>query len=137
MPKYVTRQRKSLLDYLALHPDEDLSARQIAEGLTEHGVSLSAVYRNLAELETEGKVRRSSHEGSRDLFYRYTDLGECRRHLHLSCKSCGRTFHMDADATDTLTRQVVESAGFQIDRADTVLYGLCNACQSKRNGDRT
>ena len=135
MPKYATKQRKTLLDYLSLHPDEDLSARQISQALTGEGVSLSAVYRNLADLEAEGKVFRSAREGSRDVFFRYTDLGECKRHLHLSCKQCGKTFHMPADATEALTREVAESAGFQLDRSSTVLYGVCENCRREKDGN--
>ena len=58
MPKYSTQQRKALLHYLSEHPDEHLSTRQIAQALAAKKISLSAVYRNLAALEAEGKVRR-------------------------------------------------------------------------------
>ena len=60
MSSYSTQQRKALLAYLSRHPDELLSARQIADALADEKISLSAVYRNLAQLETEEKVRRSS-----------------------------------------------------------------------------
>ena len=55
MQSYSTRQRKVLLAYLSQHPDELLSARQIADALADKKISLSAVYRNLAQLETEEK----------------------------------------------------------------------------------
>lgn len=53
MSSYSTRQRKALLAYLSRHPDELLSARQIADALADEKISLSAVYRNLAQLEAE------------------------------------------------------------------------------------
>ena len=53
MHSYSTRQRKVLLSYLSQHPDELLSARQIEDALADKKISLSAVYRNLAQLETE------------------------------------------------------------------------------------
>ena len=55
MSSYSTQQRKALLAYLSRHPDELLSARQIADALADEKISLSAVYRNLAQLETEEK----------------------------------------------------------------------------------
>ena len=58
MSRYSTKQRKSLLAYLSAHPDELLSTRQIADALQHEKISLSAVYRNLSELEAEEKVRR-------------------------------------------------------------------------------
>ena len=66
MSSYSTQQRKALLAYLSRHPDELLSARQIADALADEKISLSAVYRNLAQLETEERVRRSSKSGTRE-----------------------------------------------------------------------
>ena len=58
MPSYSTRQRKVLLAYLSQHPDELLSARQIADALADEKISLSAVYRNLAQLEAEEALQQ-------------------------------------------------------------------------------
>ena len=91
MPKYMTKQRKTLLSYLSGHADEKLSARQIEADLKQEGISISAVYRNLSELEKEGKVRRVNQSGSREVFYQYTDSAHCKECLHLSCEKCGKT----------------------------------------------
>lgn len=133
MPRYVTKQRKALLEYLGAHADETLSGRQIAEDLScaKEPVSLSAVYRNLAQLEAEGKVRRVSREGSREALYRYTDAETCKEHLHLSCSRCGKTYHMDVPATNALIRTVAEGAGFALDSTSTVLVGTCASCRRK------
>lgn len=131
MPKYATRQRKILTDYLLRHADEELSARNIAQALAEQGISISAVYRNLAQLEAEGKVRRLPRGGSRELYYRYTDADACKKHLHMSCSKCGKTYHMDIPATDMLIKSVAQDADFEIDSANTVLYGVCRDCLKK------
>lgn len=62
MSSYSTRQRKALLAYLSRHPDELLSARQIADALADEKISLSAVYRNLAQLEAEEKSAAQQQE---------------------------------------------------------------------------
>lgn len=133
MPQYSTRQRKALLAYLHAHPDESFSARQIADALESEGVSLSAVYRNLAALEAQGMIRRAAKDGGHEVFYRFTQADACKQHLHLSCSRCGKTFHMDVPATDTLVEQVAESADFQVDRSSTVLYGVCGDCRYEKN----
>ena len=51
MPKYMTKQRKNLLAFLEQHADEELSAKIIESELGGMGVSISAVYRNLSDLE--------------------------------------------------------------------------------------
>ena len=131
MSKYMTKQRKALLAFLSEHADEELSARQMEQALSEQGISISAVYRNLAELEKEGKVRRSSKSGSREVYYLYTDGSECRDCLHLSCEKCGKTYHMSTESAQTLIDALAQSDEFTVDRSNTVLYGVCKSCKKK------
>ena len=130
MPKYITRQRKALLSYLQAHADERLSAQDIADALHGEGVSLSAVYRNIADLEAEGLLRRE-HGAGREASYQFIGAASCRDCLHLSCKKCGRTFHMDTDSAKRLVEVVSKTEGFVLDKADTVLYGVCEVCQEE------
>lgn len=127
MQAYMTQPRKRLLSYLHSHADETLTAGQISQDLPE--ISVSAVYRNLAALEQDGTVRRVAKSGSREVFYQYMQAEACREHLHLSCKQCGKTFHMDGEETEALLASIARLDGFAVDRADTVLYGICEACR--------
>lgn len=129
MSKYMTKQRKLLLDYLQAHPDEPMSAGQISEAVEDAPVSASAVYRNLAELEADGKVRRLSRAGSREVFFQYMDALDCRNCLHLNCTKCGKTFHMSTPGADRVVRDVERSDFFRVDKSETVLYGVCRACR--------
>lgn len=70
---YSTEQRNILLSFLSENPDKMFSARQIESGLAGKGISKSAIYRNLAELEAEEKIRRCSKPGSREMFYQFYD----------------------------------------------------------------
>ena len=135
MAKYMTRQRKALLPYLRSHPDELLSAQEIAEALGVESVSLSAVYRNLADLEAEGKVRRHHRSGDREIMFQYLDTDTCRNCLHMSCTQCGRTFHMDDGEARQLLDAVARLDGFAIDKAETVLYGTCEECGRNQTAD--
>ncbi len=130
MRNYSTRQRKAMLDYLISHKDEPVCAEQIAGELQGSGISISAVYRNLTALEKDGKVAKSSKDGSRRIFYRYIDAEACRGHLHLSCRQCGKTYHMDVPATESLVMSVQKDSGFCVDRSSSVLYGVCGICRS-------
>ena len=105
MPKYMTKQRKNLLAFLEQHADEELSAKIIESELGGMGVSISAVYRNLSDLEKEGKVRRVSKSGTREVYYLYTDA------------------HM-------LINTLAQSDDFTIDKSETVLYGVCKDCKN-------
>ena len=110
MLRYTTRQREALLDYLSRHPDQPLTVREIAAGVEPDGVSLSAVYRNLAELEAAGLIRRDD--------------------MHLTCTRCGRTVHLSSAAASLLTGMAA-GEGFSLDLTRTALYGLCPRCRQE------
>ena len=129
MSVYTTKQRTLLLDFLREHADETLSAEQIAKQLESESVSISAIYRNLSALESEGKLQRVTKGGSRRVYYRYKVADHCKEHIHLSCSKCGKTFHMDLPATNSLIDNVKKDSDFEIDRTETVLYGVCGSCK--------
>ena len=128
MPKYMTKQRKLLTDYLMEHVDENLSAGQIAEALSDT-ISKSAVYRNLADMEKEGKLHRVAGGGGREAVYRFSGTHACSQSLHLSCKKCGKTVHMQQQTADALVQSVAANDDFSIDKGETVIYGVCSNCQ--------
>lgn len=128
MSKYMTKQRKLLIEYLSGHTDESISANQIASELSDK-ISKSAVYRNLADMESEGNLRRVADNNSREVIYQYVDKEKCGECLHLSCKKCGKTYHMNMKAADSLVNNVSKNERFMIDKEKTVLYGVCKDCQ--------
>lgn len=130
MPKYDTKQRRVLILFLSQHPDEHFTAKQIAKKLSSEGISLSAVYRNLSLLESEGLISRCKSDSAREASYRYMGADQCRHKLHLSCKKCGKTFHMHSLQSDRLISSIMMSENFKIDREETVLYGVCKSCQA-------
>lgn len=128
MPKYMTKQRKALIEYLSNHTDEQLSARQIASDLADQGISLSAVYRNLSKMKDEGLLKICPKSGSREAFYQYIASDECSDRLHLSCKICGKTFHMKKADAERLIDQIAKNENFKLDKKETVLCGICENC---------
>ena len=129
MAKYVTKQRRQLLEYLSRHTDEQMTARQIAAALTQENISLSAVYRNLSDLEADGLLKRSIRESTRDVFYQYIAAEECKDSLHLSCRVCGKSIHLGDEEAERLLDSTLKSTGFQIDKTETILYGVCADCR--------
>ena len=130
MSQYKTKQREILLTYFKEHIDEPVSAGQIADALREtHAISTSAVYRNLAALEEAGKLQRISRPDSREAFYRYKDFDSCKECLHLSCQKCGKTFHLNHAGAAAIVNALSSTEDFSLDKAETILYGVCTACK--------
>jgi len=128
---YKTAQRRRLMDFLQNNPDKQFSAQQIAANLPAPEISLSAIYRNLSVLESAGLINRFVKEGSREVYYQYTQAERCRNRIHLICTKCGKTLHAEPAMADRLQSEALTSAGFRVDRSKTVLYGLCKDCQDK------
>ena len=129
MAKYQTAQRRALISFLEKHHDESFTAKQLADALSDEDVSVSAIYRNVAALESEGKLVRAGSARRGETSWRYTDCAECRMRIHLSCKHCGRTYHMEQESARELIDNAMLYNGFEIDTGDTVLYGLCLSCK--------
>lgn len=129
MAKYMTKQRKALIGYFEKHVDEPVTAKQIADALADEGISLSAVYRNLSELEEENRVRRIISPDNRESVYQYSDRDVCRGCLHLSCKKCGKVTHMEQDDANALIKTLAKNDSFTVDSNDTVIYGICSDCK--------
>ena len=129
MAKYQTAQRRTLVSFLERHHDESFTTRELAEALEGEDISVSAIYRNVAALEREGKLVRAGGERRGETAWRFTDCAECRARIHLSCKQCGRTYHMEQSTTRELIENAMLYNGFEIDTGDTVLYGLCLSCK--------
>ncbi len=128
---YNTEQRTILLTFLSKNPDKVFSTKEIASHLEDKNISLSAVYRNLAELESDGKIKRIAKSGSRESFYQYFDTKACKNHIHLSCKKCGKIFHLEEEQTELLAKELKEADGFELNLADTTLYGICKKCHKQ------
>ena len=128
MQKYLTEQRKRIAEYLESRKDETVTAAEIADALSL-GVSKSAVYRNLAALEKEGKVIRVGVAGERMAGYRYAASHTCRGKLHISCVKCGRTEHVSSPVAATLERAIEATEGFSLRKGECMLYGVCKECR--------
>lgn len=131
MAVYMTRQRKMLLDFLSMHPHDIFSAVQIAEHIENGEISLSAIYRNLSELESAGHIRKVVKVRTREVFYQYSNASSCKNKIHLHCKVCDRFFHLDNDTADDFCKATLEGLGFEINKSETIITGVCDLCRKK------
>lgn len=125
----MTKPRRELIAFLSDNIDKQFSAKQIAEHLCDKNISLSAVYRNLADLELSGKVLRSVQEGSKEAFFQYIDIADCKGRIHMSCTECGKTFHMESDIAEKILNEILKKEKFTICNVKTILYGICSSCK--------
>jgi Fur family transcriptional regulator, ferric uptake regulator len=123
-----TRTRKRLVDILA-GAETPLSLRDIVR--RRRDLPQSSAYRNLAELESAGLVRRVASE---DGFGRYELAEELTgHHHHLLCSRCGRVedLHLPPSLERQLDRTLdalARDSRFATVRHRLDLIGLCAEC---------
>ena len=115
-----TRQRLLVLKTLAAEP-HDATAQEIYSRLRQSGepVGLATVYRTLALLEADGRVRRLD----RGRFI----ACEPGHHHHLVCVSCGAVEETELCAAPPVT-EVHKRHGFVVQHHEADLYGVCGKC---------
>ncbi|MDQ1737348.1 MAG: Fur family transcriptional regulator, stress-responsive regulator [Pseudonocardiales bacterium] len=123
----VTRPRAAVLDVLVDHPHAtaDLVTHKVRAKLGK--VSTQAVYDVLAACVQAGLVRRIEPAGSPALF----EIRAGDNHHHLVCRVCGRTTDVDCAAGVRPCLTPSDDAGYAVDEAEVVFWGLCPNCQLK------
>jgi Fe2+ or Zn2+ uptake regulation protein len=102
--------------------DRHLTAEQLHDELARElpSLSLATVYATLEVLEELGLVRRVGTLGGATLYDSRTAA-----HHHAICRRCGGVTDVEAPAA-----RIPAPAGFQVERAEVQLVGLCAACAS-------
>ncbi|MBB4907129.1 Fur family transcriptional regulator [Actinophytocola algeriensis] len=121
----VTAPRVATLDWLAAHPHA--TADQVAKGVRARlgSVSTQAIYDVLNACTQTGLLRRIEPAGSPARFEtRVRD-----DHHHIVCRVCGRTEDVDHVVGEAPCVGPTASAGFVIDEAEVVFWGVCPDCR--------
>jgi len=124
----VTRPRTAVLDVLVEHPHAtaDLVGQEVRARLGK--VSKQAIYDVLAACVDAGLVRQIEPAGLPALFE--TRTGD--NHHHLVCRACGRTTDLDCATGTQPCLTPSDDAGYAVDEAEVVFWGLCPSCQRKQ-----
>ncbi len=124
----VTAPRLAVLSAVLDHPHADTDTLIHRARERHPKVSHQAVYDVLRALTDAGVLRRIQPAHS---VARYeARIGD--NHHHLVCRSCGAVTDVDCavDYTPCLTPS--DAAGYEIDEAEVIYWGLCPACQGGR-----
>ena len=122
----LTPQRDTLLRVLSSttgHPTADDLVRRVREVLPS--VSHATVYRNVQELVRAGLLGMLERAGGAVQFDVNPD-----DHHHFVCRKCGHVWDVYLDEVDVrVNRRRSQLKGFQIDRPEVQLHGVCVSCR--------
>ncbi|GGN98573.1 Fur family transcriptional regulator [Microbispora bryophytorum] len=107
------------------HLDVEAIHRGVCERVGQ--VSLQAVYDSLNALQRGGLLRRIEPAGSPTRYE--TRVGD--NHHHLVCRSCGRVADVDCAVGHAPCLEPASDAGYLVDEADVIYWGLCPPCRAE------
>ena len=121
-----TRSRRAIAEAIA-RLERSFSARELHDVVCAQGpsVGLTTVYRTLALLLAEGRVREAGRRDGEMLYNACTVTGH---HHHLVCERCGTVEESSVCRCDELGLELGESHGFVLSHAAETYYGLCADC---------
>jgi Fur family transcriptional regulator, stress-responsive regulator len=127
----VTRPRLAVLDVLSTggHRDVEEIAGEVRKRL--ESVSTQAVYDVLGALSRAGLARRIEPAGSAALY----EARAGDNHHHVVCRSCGAVADVDCAVGQAPCLDPGAAGGFEVDEAEVTFWGLCPACQARRDDD--
>ena len=108
--------------------ERHVSAEELLSEASERlpGVSLPTVYATLELFEQLGVVRRVNGGGGTLLWDTRADT-----HHHMICRNCGRIEDLETPLDLERVRRSAARAGFEPDRAEVVVSGLCAKCRRR------
>ncbi len=122
----VTRPRLSVLGVLAEQPHADVDTIVTAGRAAHPSLTPQAVYGVLDAFVACGLARRIEPAGAPALF----ELRVGDNHHHLVCRSCGAVADVDCAVGAAPCLSASDAAGFVVDEAEVVFWGLCSNCQN-------
>lgn len=132
-PKYHTKQREILINYLSAEPGRHFTAGEICEYMKSKGETIgqATVYRRLEKLVDEGILNKYIIDGNGPACFEY--IGEERNGsdevcYHCKCEKCGKLIHLHCDEIREIREHLLREHQFYMDPKRTVFYGLCEEC---------
>ena len=132
-PKYRTKQREILLEYLRRIPGVHITVKDACEYFEEQGTAIgqTTVYRQLERMVDEGLVNKYIIDGVGSACFEYVaDEEPCDKEacFHCKCEKCGKLIHLHCEELAEIQTHLLEEHSFRMDPLRTVFYGICEEC---------
>lgn len=129
---YQTKQRRQIWDYLAEHPDQSHSPKELFSAFQQSGtpVSLATIYRHLEQLSQDGKAKRIVTSDGVGIRFQHAPQAPALDGFYLKCDCCGGLTQMDCSLLHEVASHMNAEHGFELDTTKSVLYGRCQSCKS-------
>ncbi len=130
----VTSQRLLVLETMACHPGEHLTAEEIhdmARGKYPE-IGLATIYRTLQVLVGLQVIDRVCFDDGAVRYELGTDKGPgSHHHHHAICQRCGQVISFEGDLLETLEQALYDTMGCTVTDHEVKLVGYCKNCANR------
>ena len=125
----ITKQRRSLLEYLSEYKDQYVDITQVTAYMKElyPGLSYNTVYRNLKDFSSIGIIETKNKASCACVKYQ-CDFDRLHHH-HFICQNCGKVIEVELCPLN-ITDEKLD--GCEINEHRFELYGICPECVKKK-----
>lgn len=129
----VTSQRLQVLEIIADHPGEHLTAEDIYELAREPhpNIGIATIYRTLQVLYNLSVIDKISFGDGYVRYEMKEKEADRHRHHHAICQKCGKITSIENDLLENLEKVLFECQGFRVLNHEVKFYGYCNQCREK------
>ena len=124
---YDTKQKNKIKEFFIINKEKSISGPSLVEIFKEE-IDKSTIYRRLSNLENSKFIRKTFNVNKNCYEYQYVE--KCDNHLHLLCKNCGKTIHLECGIANEFLNHILSDHGFNIDKFCSVIYGTCKECEN-------
>lgn len=132
----LTGQRLLVLETMAEHPGEHLTAEEIFDLARRNypEIGLATIYRTLQVLVELNVADKISFDDGLARYELIEELdSERHHHHHAICIGCKTVISLEEDLLEALEQELMENLGFAVTDHEVKLYGYCKQCRLKNN----
>ena len=129
-----TKQKQAIIQILRENATKHMTAVDILAKLNGNDakVSKATLYRELARLCSDAKVRKYVVGEDQGACYQYVDDEiKCNEHYHLVCYGCNKVVHTDNIKLENVRKSILQDEEFEVKIHNLVLHGVCKECKNK------
>ena len=132
---YRTKQAEKILAYVQKMSGEHITAKDIEKHFVslDDNIGLATIYRHLEQMADKGVVKKYTVDRNTASCFQFIPLEvKGSEHFHLKCEKCGKLIHFDCKEFVNMQEHLAIKHGFVVNSLKTVLYGLCNECNTQK-----
>ena len=129
-----TKQKQAIIQILRENATKHMTAVDILAKLNGNDakVSKATLYRELARLCSDAKVRKYVAGEEQGACYQYVDdEKKCNEHYHLVCDGCNKVVHTHNIKLENVRKNILQDEEFEVNVHNLVLHGVCKECRNK------